>query len=37
MAEEITNALAKVPGLRVAARTSSFMFKAQEPRSPSDR
>jgi eukaryotic-like serine/threonine-protein kinase len=29
MAEEITNALAKVPGLRVAARTSSFMFKSK--------
>ena len=29
MAEEITNALAKVPGLRVAARTSSFMFKGK--------
>jgi len=27
MAEEILNALAKVPGLRVAARTSSFSFK----------
>jgi serine/threonine protein kinase len=29
MAEEITNALAQVPGLRVAARTSSFMFKGK--------
>jgi len=29
MAEEITNALAKVPGMRVAARTSSFMFKGK--------
>ena len=29
MAEEITNALARVPGLRVAARTSSFMFKGK--------
>src|SRR4029453_16690969 len=29
MAEEITNALTKVPGLRVAARTSSFMFKGK--------
>jgi serine/threonine-protein kinase len=29
MAEEIINALAHVPGLRVAARTSSFMFKGK--------
>jgi len=29
MAEEINNALTKVPGLRVAARTSSFMFKGK--------
>src|SRR6476646_9198360 len=29
MAEEIINALAKLPGLRVAARTSSFMFKGK--------
>ena len=27
MAEEIINALARIPGLRVAARTSSFAFK----------
>ncbi|MBL4871152.1 MAG: hypothetical protein JKX72_09380 [Robiginitomaculum sp.] len=29
MAEEILNALAKVPGLRVAGRTSSFSFKGK--------
>jgi serine/threonine-protein kinase len=29
MAEEIINALAKLPGLRVAARTSSFTFKGK--------
>ena len=29
MAEEITNALAQVPGLRVAARTSAFAFKGK--------
>jgi serine/threonine-protein kinase len=29
MAEEIINALAHVPGLRVAARTSSFLFKGK--------
>ena len=29
MAEEITNALAQVPGLRVAARTSAFGFKGK--------
>ena len=29
MAEEIINALAKVPGLRVAARTSAFAFKGK--------
>jgi len=29
MAEELANALGKVPGLRVAARTSSFAFKGQ--------
>ena len=29
MAEEIINALGQVPGLRVAARTSSFMFKGK--------
>lgn len=28
--EELTSALAKVPGLRVAARTSAFQFKGQE-------
>ena len=31
MTEEILDALAKVPGLRVAARTSSFQFKGQNP------
>ena len=30
MAEELANALGKVPGLRVAARTSSFAFKGRE-------
>ncbi len=29
MAEELANALGKVPGLRVAARTSSFAFKGR--------
>ena len=29
MTEEITSALAKVPDLRVVARTSAFQFKAQ--------
>jgi serine/threonine-protein kinase len=29
MAEEIINALAQVPGLRVAARTSTFVFKGK--------
>ena len=29
MSEELTNALGKVPGLRVAARTSSFAFKGR--------
>lgn len=29
MTEEILNALTKVPGLRVASRTSSFAFKGQ--------
>ena len=29
ISEELLNALAKVPGLRVAARTSSFQFKGQ--------
>jgi TolB-like protein len=29
MTEEITAALAKIPGLRVVARTSAFQFKAQ--------
>ena len=29
MAEEILNALVKVPGLRVAGRTSSFLFKGK--------
>ena len=31
MAEEIINALAQVPGLRVAARTSAFAFKGKTP------
>jgi serine/threonine-protein kinase len=31
MAEEIINALAQVPGLRVAARTSAFAFKGKSP------
>ncbi len=31
MSEELIDALAKVPGLRVAARTSSFQFKGQNP------
>jgi TolB-like protein len=31
MAEEIINALARVPGLRVAARTSAFAFKGKNP------
>ncbi len=30
MAEELANALGKVPGLRVAARTSSFAFKGRQ-------
>jgi adenylate cyclase len=30
MTEEIANALARVPGLRVAARTSAFAFKGQD-------
>ena len=30
LAEEITNALTRVPGLRVAARTSSFYFRGKE-------
>ena len=30
LAEEIINALAKLPGLRVAARTSSFYFRGKE-------
>jgi eukaryotic-like serine/threonine-protein kinase len=30
MAEEILNALAQVPGLKVAARTSAFSFKGKE-------
>ena len=29
MSEELTNALGKVPGLRVAARTSSYVFKGR--------
>lgn len=29
LAEEIINALAKIPGLRVAARTSAFLFKGR--------
>ena len=37
MAEEIINALAKVQGLRVAARTSSFAFKGKNARHPRDR
>ena len=31
MAEELLNALAKTPGLRVIARSSSFAFKGQNP------
>jgi TolB-like protein/Tfp pilus assembly protein PilF len=30
MTEELSNALARVPGLRVAARTSAFAFKGKE-------
>ena len=30
MAEELSNALARVPGLRVAARTSAFAFKGKD-------
>ena len=30
MTEELTNALAQVPGLRVAARTSAFAFKGKD-------
>jgi serine/threonine-protein kinase len=31
LAEELMNMLAKIPGLRVAARTSSFHFKGRNP------
>jgi serine/threonine protein kinase/Flp pilus assembly protein TadD len=31
MTEEIINALAKVPGIQVASRTSSFAFKGKDP------
>ena len=39
LAEELMNALAKVPGLRVASRTSSFAFKGKEmdPRAVGER
>ena len=30
LAEEIINALAHIPGLKVAARTSSFAFRGKE-------
>ncbi len=30
LAEEIINALTRLPGLRVAARTSAFAFKGKE-------
>ena len=30
MAEEVTNALARIPGLRVAGRTSAFHFRGQD-------
>ena len=30
MTEELSNALARVPGLRVAARTSAFAFKGKD-------
>ena len=37
LAEEIINALAQVPGLKVIARTSAFAFKGQERGHPPDR